>query len=154
MKPPLEKFSAYNYFTKCRPSQVYETPMEKAAIKDLIWLLCYLHCQWREKNYKEGETEMHDPVSDILCNKRKFETWAAFKLLSATGKVSRTNHGVLAPLIRSPPTSPQTLYTALCLAQKINVSVVRIHRRTVINLDLDLYERAVKIRANTGHTNC
>ena len=44
MNPPLEKFSAYNYFTKCRQSQVYETPMEKAAIKDLIWLLYYLHC--------------------------------------------------------------------------------------------------------------
>ena len=36
MKPPLEKFSAYNCFTKYRQSQVYETPMEKAAIKDLI----------------------------------------------------------------------------------------------------------------------
>ena len=72
-----------------------------------------------EKNYKQSETGMHDPVSDI--NKSKFETWAAFNSLSATGKVSRTNHGVLAPLIRCPPTSPQTLYTALCLAQKINV---------------------------------
>ena len=50
-------------------------------------------------------------------------------------------------------TSPQTLYTTLCLAQKINVSVVGIHRRTVITLDLDLYERAVKIRGNTGHRN-
>ena len=46
-----------------------------------------------------------------------------------------------------------TLYTALCLAQMINVSVVGIHRRTVITLDLDLYERAVKIRGNTGHRN-
>ena len=96
---------------------------------------------------------MHDPVSDILGNKSKFETWA-FSSLGATGKVSRTNHCVLAPLIRSPPTSPQTLHTALCLAQKINLSVVGIHRRTVITLDLDLQERAVKIRANTGHTNC
>ena len=61
---------------------------------------------------------------------------------------------IKVPLIRSPPTSPQTLYTALCLAQKINVSVVGMHRRRVITLDLDLYERAVKIRGNTGHTNC
>ena len=66
---------------------------------------------------------MDDLVSDILSNKSKFETWAAFNSLSATGKVSGTNHGVLAPLICSPPTSPQTMYTALCLAQKINVSV-------------------------------
>ena len=67
---------------------------------------------------------MHDLVSDILSNKSKFETWAAFNSLSATGKVSGTNYGVFAPLIRSPPTSPQTLYTALFLAQKINVLVV------------------------------
>ena len=91
--------------------------MEKATIKDLIWLLCYLHCQWGEINYKEGETGVHDPVSDILSNKSKFETWAAFNSLSATGKVSRTNHGVLAPLIRSPPTSSPALYAALCLAR-------------------------------------
>ena len=36
---------------------------------------------------------------------------------------------------------------------KINVSAVGIHRRTVINLNLDLYERAVKIHGNTGHRN-
>ena len=75
-------------------------------------------------------------------------------LKHGTGKVSGTNYSVLAPLICFSPTSPQTLYTALCLAQKINVSVVGIHMRTVITLDLDLHERAVKIRANTGHTNC
>ena len=97
---------------------------------------------------------MHDSVSDILCNKSKFETWAAFNLLSETGKVSGINHSVLTSLICSPSTSPQTLYTALCLAQKINVSVVGIHRRTVITLDLDLHERAVKIRTNTAHTDC
>ena len=96
---------------------------------------------------------MHDPVSDILSNKTKFERWSAFNSLSATGNVSRTNQGVLAPLLSSPPISRQTLYTALCLAQKINVSVVGIHRRTVITLDLDLCEKAVKIRANIGHTH-
>ena len=33
MKPPLEKFYAYIYFTKCRQSQVYETPREKLPLK-------------------------------------------------------------------------------------------------------------------------
>ena len=96
---------------------------------------------------------MCDPASVTAGNQNKFETWAAFNSLSATEKVSKTNGGVIRPLIRSPPTSPQTLYTALCLAQKINFSVVGIHRRTVITLDLYLYERAVKIRGNTGHRN-
>ena len=153
MKPSAETFSEYNYFTKNRQSQVYETHKENAATKDLIWLLCYLHWQSKENSSREGDQEMCDPASVAAGNQNKFETWAAFNSLSATEKVSETNRGVIGPLIRSPPTSPQTLYTTLCLAQKINVSVVGIHRRTVITLDLDLYERAVKIRGNTGHRN-
>ena len=38
MKPSAETFSEYNYFTKDRQSQVYETHKENAATKDLIWL--------------------------------------------------------------------------------------------------------------------
>ena len=150
MKPSAETFSEYNCFTENRQSQVYETHKENAAAKDLIWLLCYLHWQAKENSSREGDQEMCDPASVTAGNQNKFETWAAFNSLSATEKVSKTNRGVI---IRSPPTSSQTLYTALCSAQKINVSVVGIHRRTVITLDLDLYERAVKIRGNTGHRN-
>ena len=153
MKPSAETFSEYNYFTENRQSQVYETHKENAAAKDLIWLLCYLHWQSKENSSRESDQEMCDPASVTAGNQNKFETWAAFNSLSATEKVSKTNRGVIGPSIRYPPTSPQTLYTALCLAQKINVSVVGIHRRTIITLDLNLYERAVKIRGNTGHRN-
>ena len=132
---------------------MYETNKENAATEDLIWILCYLHWQSKESSSREDDQEMCDPASVTASNQNKFETWAAFNSLSATEKVSKTNRGVIGPLIHSPPTGPQTLYTALCLAQKINVSVVRIHRRTVITPDLDLYERAVKIRENTGHRN-
>ena len=138
MKPLAETFSEYNYFTENRQSQVYETHKENAATKDLIWLLCYLHWQSKENSSREGDQEMCDPASVTAGNQNKFETWAVFNYLSATKKVSKTNRGVIGSLIRSPPTSPQALYTALCLAQKINVSVVGIHRRTVITLDLDV----------------
>ena len=153
MKPSAETFSEYNYFTKNRQPQVYETHKENAATKDLIWLLYYLHWQSKENSSREGDQEMCDPASVTAGNQNKFETWAAFNSLSAKEKVSKTNRGVIGPLIRSPLTSPQTLHTALCLAQKINVSVVGIDRRTVITPDLDLYERAVKIRGNTRHRN-
>ena len=125
---------------------MYETHKENAATNDWIWLLCYLHWQSEENSSREGDQEVCDPASVTIGNQDKFETWAAFNCFSATKKVSKTNHGVIGPLICSLPTSLQTLYTALCLAQKISVSVVGIHRRTVITLDLDLYERAVKIR--------
>ena len=114
MKPSAETFSEYNYFTKNRQSQVYETHKENAATKDFIWLLCYLHWQLKENSSREGDQEMCDPASVTAGNQNKFETWAAFNSLSATEKVSKTYRGVIGPLIRSPPTSPQTLYTALC----------------------------------------
>ena len=126
MKPSAETFSEYNYFTKNRQPQVYETHKENAATKDLIWLLYYLHWQSKENSSREGDQEMCDPASVTAGNQNKFETWAAFNSLSAIEKVSKTNRGVIGPLIRSPLTSPQTLHTTLCLAQKINVSVVGI----------------------------
>ena len=42
MKPSAETFSEYNYFTKNRQLQVYETHEENAATKDLIWLFVLL----------------------------------------------------------------------------------------------------------------
>ena len=96
-----------------RQSQVYETHKENAATKDLIWLLCYLYWQSKENSSREGDQEMCDPASVTAGNQNKFEKWAAFNSLSATEKVSKTNCGVIGPLIGSPPTSPQTLCTAL-----------------------------------------
>ena len=59
---------------------------------------------------------------------------------------------MVAPLLRRPPTDYSALYTVLCLAQGISAFVVS-HSKTVITLDLDLYERAMKLQSSTGNTN-
>ena len=109
---------------------------QRTIKKDITWLiLCNFLIKYNTKNL------------DVYNENKRIDTWNAFNSLLVQPPV-RTNHGVVAPLLRSPPTSPQTLYTALCLAQKINLRVLGDGRSTVITLNLDLYERAVKIRAN------
>ena len=60
---------------------------------------------------------------------------------------------IVAPLLRRPPTDHQSLYTALCQAQAISAFVVGPERKTIITLDLDLYERALKLQSSTRNTN-
>ena len=127
--------------------------MEKVAVMDLIWLLCYLHCLWREKNFKEGEIVMHDFVSDMFGNNSKFETRAAFNLLSATDKVFRTNHSVIdAPNMLAMDQSSDIIY-CITLSTEDQYFSSRNTEGNSHTLNLDLDEKTVKIRADTGHTN-
>ena len=83
-------------------------------------------------------------------------TWAATKSLLLTKSSQpkcRTNTEVIAPLSRTPPTDYGTLYTALKLTQGISVDVVGPDRKTLITLDLDLYNRGVQIQHSVGNTN-
>ena len=84
-------------------------------------------------------------------------TWAATNsmLLANTPEklTCRTNTGVVAPLLKCPPTDLSTLYTALMRAQGISAVVVGPHRRTIITLDLDLYYRAIQIQQSVKNSN-
>ena len=59
----------------------------------------------------------------------------------------------MAPLFRQAPTDYATLYTVLELTQNISAVVMGPDRKTVITLDLDLYERAIKIQCTQENTN-
>lgn len=63
------------------------------------------------------------------------------------------NSEVVAPLFKTPPTDFATLYTALKLNQNISAIVVGPERRTLITLDLDLFNRALRIQVSTKHKN-
>ena len=83
-------------------------------------------------------------------------TWASTKslLLSHTSSTQTlTNTEVLSPLFRTSPTDYATLYTVLMLTQGISAFVVGPARRTLITLDLDLYQRALKIQQSVGNSN-
>lgn len=78
-------------------------------------------------------------------------TWAATNsLLQPMQRVDRTNSEVVAPLFKTPPTDYATLYTVLSLTQEISAVVMGPERSTIITLDLDLYERAIKIQESAS----
>ena len=84
-------------------------------------------------------------------------TWAATRslLLSNTHEsTTRTNTEVIAPLFKTSPTDITTLYTVLMLTQGFSSVVVGPERKTIITLDLDLYNRARQIQQTVGNTNC
>ena len=71
-------------------------------------------------------------------------TWGAFNsLLSSTHR--KTNVALVPPLIRSPPTNYGTLYTGLMRAHDITTCVMGCEKITVVTLDLQLYDMAMKL---------
>ena len=93
-----------------------------------------------------------------LAKKEVMPTWAATKSLllnhqTATHLPCKMNSEVLAPLFKTPPTDFARLYTVLRLTQNISAVVVGPERRTIIELDLDLYQRAVQIQQSVKNKN-
>ena len=80
----------------------------------------------------------------LIPNREMIPTWAAFNSL-LTESSDKTVHYAL-PLLRTSPTDWSTLYTALCAAQGIN-TIITPGRKTLISLDMQLYIKAIKLKA-------
>ena len=92
-----------------------------------------------------------------LAKEDVMPTWSATQSLllsQSTNSCTHTNTAVVAPLLKSPPTDYETLYTVLQLTQGISAQVVGPQRRTFITLDLDLCARTLKIQQSVGNTSC
>ena len=131
-----EKFPNY-------PHLWYPDLLHQSERTDLLWMLYYTALLY--KTSKERNAHECDDTLSPSVEKEHPVTWAGFHSLCNETK-HQTNTGVVAPILRTSPTSSETLFTALKLAMNINAVVVGPNRKTVITLDLDLYERAVKIR--------
>ena len=96
------------------------------------------------------------PNGGKLAKDEVMSTWAATNslLLSQSSQShGRTNTEVIAPLFRTSPTDYATLHTVLMLTQGISAVVVGSERRTIITLDLDLYNRALRLQQSVGNCN-
>ena len=111
MQPIAEKFDHSSY----NSDSLIESDTQSTE-KDLVWLAS-CHSIMKASSCSVENTNIRNE------DKSHISTWAAFNSFM-TKKPQETNHGVIAPLLRSPPTSPQALYTALCSAQKINACVM------------------------------
>eukprot|EP00794_Sanderia_malayensis_P013484 gene13484-14881_t len=133
-----EKFADY-------PNLWYPDLLQQSEQADLMWVLYYtafLHKTAKERNASEC-----DDTLSPFGKKEHPATWAGFHSLCSE-TIHQTNAGVVAPILRTSPTSSETLLMALKLAMNINAVVVGTNRKTIITLDQDLYERAVKIRSS------
>ena len=65
----------------------------------------------------------------------------------------KMNSEVMAPLLLKSPTDLTTLYTALKFTQDVSAFVYGPDKKTFITLNMDLYERAMKLKSSTDHTN-
>jgi len=106
---------------------------------------------------EEWPTTTQEQTSHTHSTKKLvMPTWSATNSLIMQMKdveLSKTNSEVVAPLFRQAPTDYATLYTVLELTQNISAVVMGPDRKTVITLDLDLYERAIKIQSTQENTN-
>ena len=71
-------------------------------------------------------------------------TWSAFNSLQSTPGC-KTNIALVPPLIRSPPTEYDTLFTSLMRARAIATHTMGPDAITVVTLDLQLYDMAMKL---------
>ena len=71
-------------------------------------------------------------------------TWAAFNSLS-TRSESLTDIALLAPLIRSPPTDTNTLFTAILRTGEVTKKVMGEGKMAVVTFDLQLYDLAMRL---------
>lgn len=105
------------------------TTMEQNKKMDTAWII---GCMDFERD-NEIEVKLNAPG-----------TWGAFNsLLCFTD--SKTNVALVPPLIRSPPTDYGTLYTGLMRANNITTCVMGSGSITVVTLDLQLYDMAMKM---------
>ena len=99
------------------------------------------------------QVKEHIRKGDKLSKEEVMPSWAGTKSLMLSQYQTQTNSDVVAPLFKTSPTDYATLYTVLMLTQGISAFVVGPERKTLITLDLDLYNRALHIQQSVGNTN-
>ena len=102
------------------------------------------------------QVKEHICKGDKLSKEEVMPSWTGTKslMLSQSPQNHRhTNSEVVAPLFKTSPTDYATLDTVLMLTQGISAFVVGPERKTLITLDLDLYNHALHIQQSVGNTN-
>ena len=71
-------------------------------------------------------------------------TWAAYNSITSVNTLPKTAVGTL-PLLCKSPTDNSILLTVLKQAQGINVAIMGLNKKTVVTLDMQLYEKAKQL---------
>jgi hypothetical protein len=109
-------------------------------LQDFAWL--FGRCLSRTPAHvgqEEVESSVHVPV------------WSAYN--SVVNETMKTTRSATPPLIAAPAHEWNTLLTVLKQAQNINAAVVGPNRKTVITLDLGLYQPAKQLQMARNDLN-
>ena len=108
-----------------------------------------------EQDAQEEASQDRQEKAGLECNnvltssegkqKEKCPTWSTFNSFLSE-KQTAWSVGIAAPLHRRSPKEWPVLFTILKQAQKINCIVVGEEKRTIVTLDGDLYDHAVKLK--------
>lgn len=90
-------------------------------------------------------------LDDDTPDKTKVLTWSGFNSRCSDKFNSIKNIGLVAPLLRVPPTQYDALFTAIMRAEKINMHFNGIDCTTVVGLDMQLFDMAMKLWATNEH---
>ena len=105
-----------------------------STIADITWLL---------SKSLIGQGQRGLASDSPISSQSHIPTWAAYhSLLSKSQPITRV---CVLPLLQAPASEWSTLLTVLKQAQNINTSVIGPNRKTVITLDMQLYEKAKQL---------
>ena len=90
-----EKFDHY-------PQDLYGDQVKDAKLKDLLWIICYMHSMQKSRCISEENrsAEMEEKVNNNDRLEDKFATWNVFNSLASSTR-QQTDTEVLSPLIRT-----------------------------------------------------
>ena len=109
--------------------------MYKKRNLDLAWIVGSINFV---SNYEGNE-------ANLKSNGNNVGTWGAFNSLINEPVNEVTNIALLAPLIRSPPTDINTLFTAIMRTKNVTTKVWGESKITVVTFDLQLYNIAMQL---------
>ena len=109
--------------------------MYKKRDLDLAWVVGSINFV---SNYKGNE-------ANLKSNGNNVGTWGAFNSLINEPVNEVTNIALLAPLIRSPPTDINTLFTAIMRTKNVTTKVWGGSKITVVTFELQLYNVAMQL---------
>jgi hypothetical protein len=108
--------------------------------KDMLWILSSTDIPESNQNLRCDETNSQQKSSVM----KQFKTWGSFNS-KITSETNQTNIGVIAPLLREPPSNYDALFTIIMRAKSVTNELLGHGNRTVVTFDLQLYNMAMKL---------
>lgn len=148
LKPPSPVYPSFGLFA------ANELPIT-VSLQDFSWLLARSFSSPQPSNTEDEPTANADDDPDAAetekANRKGIPVWSAYN--SRVSNILPTTAVGMPPLIAAPVTEWPTLLTTLMQAQNIAVHVAGPQRKTVITLDMGLYQPSKKLQMARNDLN-